>query len=156
MSCTASSTSSRLRPNKSVSWRTTTPAETRQGHKMPPVASTISPAFSQSQFGLNRKLEYCLCMTRSSSCACAILLASLQLLNIPISFSISSHAAHCSSIYFSCTSCTHAPERQMQTHSTHDNTSLPGSIPTPIVVKHCCRLRAFISHFRADSGRLYA
>ena len=121
---------------------------------MPPVASTTSPAFSRLQFGLNRKLEYRLCMKRSSSRACAILLASLQLLSIPVSFSFS-HAAHCSSICFSCTSCTHAPERQMQTHSRHDNTSLPGSSSTPIVVKKCCRLRAFISHCRADSGRLY-
>ena len=152
MSCTVSSTSSRLRPNKLVSWRTTTLAETRQGDKMPPVASTTSPAFSQLQVGLNRKIEYRLCRKRSSSRACAILLASLQLLSIPVSFSLS-HAAHCSSICFSCTSCAHAPERQMQTHSRHDNTSLPGSSSTPIVVKKCCRLRAFISHSRADSSR---
>ena len=118
---------------------------------MPPVASTTSPAFSWLQVGLNRKLENRLCMRRSGSRACDILRASPQFLSISVSLGITSHAAHSSSICS--TSCTHAPERQMQVHSRHDNTTLPGSSGTPIVVKKCSRLRAFISHSRADSGR---
>ena len=153
MASTVSSTSSELRPNNLARWRRTTPAETRQGDKMPPVDSTTSPAFSQLQVGWNRKLGYLICIRRSSSRACAMLLALPQLRNISVSFGIEPHVAHDPSIWPSCTSCTHAPERQMRTNSTHDNTTLPGSNATPIVVKKCCRLSAFISHSRADSGR---
>ena len=152
MASTASSTSSWVRPNKLASLRTTTLAERRQGHKMPPVASTTSPAFSQLQVGLNRKLENRLCMQRSSSRACAILSALPQFLSISVSDSISLHAAQFAFMCSSSTSCTDAPERQMHIHSMHEYTTLPASSATPILVKQCCRLRAFISHSRADSG----
>ena len=153
MASTASSTSSWVRPNKLASLRTTTLAERRQGHKMPPVASTTSPAFSQLQVGLNRKLENRLCMQRSSSRACAILSALPQFLSISVSDGISLHAAQFAFMCSSSTSCTDAPERQMHIHSMHEYTTLPASSATPILVKQCCRLRAFISHSRADSGR---
>ena len=133
---------------------------------MPPIDSTTSPAFSQLDFirfcgyafnrpGRNRTLGNRLCMRRSSSRASAILLALPQLRStISVCFhSFASQVAHGTPIRPSCTSSSYAPERQIQTNSTHDNTTLPGSSGTPILVKKFCRLRAFISQSKADSGR---